>query len=317
MAPVQIADQYRLEGGVEKALSFTCRGASLPALLHLPDDPGPVGVLVVVGGPQYRVGSHRQFTLLARHLARHRIPVFRFDYRGMGDAGGDAVDFAGCDSDLQAAMDCFRAELPAMRAIVPWGLCDAATAVAMFLGRRPDVAGMVLLNPWVRSEAGIARSYIKRYYVRKLLSGSFWRSLLSGRINIMRSVASFLGMVASVLRGARRPAAAGTAAPPPGGGAAPAGDQPLAARMLAGLQGFGRRTLVVLSGNDLTAGEFRDAVQASRGWRRLVSGRLLELRELAAADHTFSTPEWRDQVAEWTAQYVTETAATLQGEARR
>lgn len=87
--------------------------------------------------------------------------------------------------------------------------------------------------------------------------------------------------------------------------------------MLAGLQGFGRRTLVVLSGNDLTAGEFRDAVQASRGWRRLVSGRLLELRELAAADHTFSTPEWRDQVAEWTAQYVTETAATLQGEARR
>ena len=27
------------------------------------------GVLIVVGGPQYRVGSHRQFALLANHLA--------------------------------------------------------------------------------------------------------------------------------------------------------------------------------------------------------------------------------------------------------
>jgi len=46
------------------------------------------GVLIVVGGPQYRVGSHRQFLLLSRRLAAEGHPVMRFDYRGMGDASG-------------------------------------------------------------------------------------------------------------------------------------------------------------------------------------------------------------------------------------
>ena len=42
-------------------------------------------VLVVVGGPQVRAGSHRHFVQLARHLATHGHAVMRFDVRGMGD----------------------------------------------------------------------------------------------------------------------------------------------------------------------------------------------------------------------------------------
>ena len=42
------------------------------------------GMLIVVGGPQYRAGSHRQFTLLARDVAATGVPTMRFDYRGMG-----------------------------------------------------------------------------------------------------------------------------------------------------------------------------------------------------------------------------------------
>ncbi|HBZ05431.1 MAG TPA: hydrolase 1, exosortase A system-associated, partial [Massilia sp.] len=46
-----------------------CRGAWLYGIVSLPAAPHPRGVLIVVGGPQYRAGSHRQFTLLARDLA--------------------------------------------------------------------------------------------------------------------------------------------------------------------------------------------------------------------------------------------------------
>ncbi|KAB8057318.1 hydrolase 1, exosortase A system-associated, partial [Janthinobacterium violaceinigrum] len=60
--------------------------ARLVGILSLPAAPGPRGVLIVTGGPQYRVGSHRQFVLLARALAAQGVPVLRFDLRGMGDS---------------------------------------------------------------------------------------------------------------------------------------------------------------------------------------------------------------------------------------
>ena len=50
---------------------------SLPA----PDAPQQnTGVVIVVGGAQYRVGSHRQFVQMARLLAAAGYPVLRFDF---------------------------------------------------------------------------------------------------------------------------------------------------------------------------------------------------------------------------------------------
>ena len=47
---------------------FNCQDSRLLGILHKPEKPGRQGVLIVVGGPQTRVGSHRQFVLLARYL---------------------------------------------------------------------------------------------------------------------------------------------------------------------------------------------------------------------------------------------------------
>lgn len=57
----------------ESTLSFDCQGERLVGILAEPvtGEPAEVGVVIVVGGPQYRAGSHRQFTLLARHFAAH------------------------------------------------------------------------------------------------------------------------------------------------------------------------------------------------------------------------------------------------------
>ena len=112
----------------ERALAFDCGGERLYGILSLPGHAasGARGVLVVVGGPQYRAGSHRQFTLLARDLAQDGVPVLRFDYRGMGDSEGTIRPFDDVEDDLRAAIDAFMAASPGLREVVLWGLCELA-----------------------------------------------------------------------------------------------------------------------------------------------------------------------------------------------
>jgi len=90
----------------EQALVFDCQGEQLIGIIHQGESEIRIGVLIVVGGPQYRVGSHRQFLLLARALALHGTPVMRFDVRGMGDSGGEQRFFDQLDDDIRAAVDC-------------------------------------------------------------------------------------------------------------------------------------------------------------------------------------------------------------------
>src|SRR5882762_1917682 len=116
----------------EHALVFDCGGESLFGILSAAELPAGRGVLIVVGGPQYRVGSHRQFTLLARHLSECGVPTLRFDYRGMGDSEGEVRTFERVDVDIRCAIDRFFAGVPGMKDIVIWGLCDAASAALFY-----------------------------------------------------------------------------------------------------------------------------------------------------------------------------------------
>ena len=106
----------------DAVLQFNCDRNALIGLLSLPDQAPSHGVLIVVGGPQYRVGSHRQFTLLARDLAAQGIAAMRFDYRGMGDSEGALRNFDEVGDDVRAAVDAFFAALPSLKSVTLWGL---------------------------------------------------------------------------------------------------------------------------------------------------------------------------------------------------
>jgi exosortase A-associated hydrolase 1 len=276
----------------ERPLSFRCDEDSLYGILSLPHGgAGARGVLVVVGGPQYRAGSHRQFTLLARSLAARGIPVMRFDYRGMGDSQGEARGFEAIGDDLRAAIDAFTGAVPGLREVVLWGLCDAAPAIAMYAPGDARVKGLVLLNPWVRTDDGIARTTLKHYYRARLLEPEFWRKLLRGRFDLGASLRSMAGLARTALR------------PPAHEGAANA-DAPLPERMRAGMRAFGGRVLVIISGADLTAREFCDLSAGDPAWKCLLDSPRVTRRQLDKADHTFSRRAWRDQVADWTGEWV-------------
>jgi exosortase A-associated hydrolase 1 len=288
----------------ETPFTFTCRNDALVAIYHQATGAPRRGVVLVVGGPQYRVGSHRQFVLLARALAEAGIPVLRFDYRGMGDSDGEFAGFEAIDLDIAAAVDAFAARCPSLREIVLWGLCDAASAALFYAHQDARVRSLVLLNPWVRTTSGEAKTYLKHYYLARLLDRGFWSKLASGRFEFAASLRS----LATMLRNARTPRAGAATAPT---ASCLAGDmsRPLPDRMAEGLSRFDGSVLLIMSGNDLTAREFEEAAKASAFWRKLLASPRVTRRDLAAADHTFSRRAWRDQIARWTIEAVTDGAA--------
>jgi pimeloyl-ACP methyl ester carboxylesterase len=141
---------------VQRVVQFTCQGNCLIGILDLPERPLARGVLVVTSDPQYRIGHHRHFTLLARLLASRGIPALRFDHRGMGDSEGEARTLDAVADDIDAATRAFFAQVPELREVVLWGLGDAAMAALRYAQADPKVKGVVLLNPSVAPRDGMA-----------------------------------------------------------------------------------------------------------------------------------------------------------------
>lgn len=284
----------------EQAISFSCHDSWLYGILSLPDQTISRGVLIVVGGPQYRVGSHRQFTLLARHLAAHGVAAMRFDYRGMGDSEGNVKTFEEVGDDLRHAIDRFFEGVPALRELVIWGLCDAASAAIFYACQDSRVTGLVLLNPWIRTEEGIAKATLKHYYLARLFEAELWSKIRRGHFDYAEAARSLAGLAGKALPRRKQ-------ATPVVRGAANEGcgdPTSLPERMFDGLSRFKGRTLLIMSGNDLTAQEFSDLVKGSRKWRRLLGSPGVTRLDLPEANHTFSRREWRDQVADWTSSWI-------------
>lgn len=241
---------------------------SLPA----PDTPQQTtGVVIVVGGAQYRVGSHRQFVQLARVLAAAGYPVLRFDFSGMGDSPGELVPFEDSARHIAAAIDALQSHSPAIDRIVLWGLCDGASASLLYMQatRDPRVAGLVLLNPWVRSDAGLARARVKHYYHQRLMEPAFWRKLAAGGVGWQA-----LCGLGSNLRTMRQKAPKMLTF------------QELMAQGWRSLEG---KILLILSTHDLTAQEFVEHAQTHPAWRGLLSHPHGTPYQVKGADHTFSS----------------------------
>lgn len=289
----------------EYPLHFCCHDAWLYGIASLPVQAGMTapatrGVLIVVGGPQYRVGSHRQFTLLARHLAAQGIPAFRFDYRGMGDSDGAQRTFEDIHDDLRCAINAFLERAPGVTELVIWGLCDAASAALFYARHDPRITGLVLLNPWVRTDESMAKATLKHYYTARLLEPELWNKIREGQFSYTAAITSLFDLLRQATSGSSK---AVSAAPDETAGTC-CGIAPLPERMQEAFQHFNGRMLLILSGDDLTAKEFTDLVAGSGEWQQLLASPRVTRRDFPEANHTFSRKEWRDRVSDWTAEWV-------------
>jgi hypothetical protein len=114
----------------------------------------------------------------------------------------------------------------------------------------------------------------------------FWQQLLSARIPIARRLKEFLANV----RTSR-------------GDALPGQADSLPERTRRALERFRGPVLLLISGNDLTAAEFRACLKGHdwKAWRESSS---ITRVDLPAADHTFSRQEWRLAVTESTIKWL-------------
>ncbi|HKY02034.1 MAG TPA: hydrolase 1, exosortase A system-associated [Burkholderiales bacterium] len=262
------------------ALNFSCEGETLFGILSVPDHPLSRAVVLIVGGPQYRVGSHRQFVQFARTLSAAGFPVLRFDYRGMGDSGGAKRPFENIDADIRAAIDALQAACPQAQEIVLWGLCDAASAACMYAALDKRVKGLVLLNPWVRNTSSYARTQVKHYYGARLFDRTFWTKLLRGEVALVRALIESSRTFLRAVMSRSRPSSRAT----------------FQARMLEGLRDFSGPLLLLMSGRDLTAREFDGLIAENDAWRNVLHGSRCLRSDLNEADHTFSSDAWKKEI---------------------
>jgi exosortase A-associated hydrolase 1 len=287
----------------ERFIRFPCGVDTLAAILH--EGKGATGVVVVVGGFQYRVGSHRQFVLLARELAAAGIPTLRFDCRGMGDSSGHFRGFEYIEDDIRSAIDAFHKEQPGLDRVVLWGLCNAAASNLFYAAKDPRVAGLVLINPWVRTEEGLARTILRHYYIGRILSAAFWRRLFRGEVRIGASVGSLARAVWTVLGGRpKAPLRPEATADLVKWGELGLPDESLPERMRDGLRRFRGPVLFQLSQNDLTGREFDGMWKRARAWRRLMARANVTIHYLPNADHTYTTREHLDEASRVTRDWV-------------
>lgn len=273
----------------ENSLWLRGDGFDMLGIVSLPPTSRPTqatGVVIVVGGAQYRAGSHRQFVQLARFLAEAGFPVLRFDLPGMGDSPGELPSFEHTAPHISAAINCFQQQHPAVERVVLWGLCDGASASLLYVDATRDtrIAGLALLNPWVRSEVGLARARVKHYYWQRLREPDFWRKLLRGGVGW-----GALEKLGQNLRKARRQ------------GEAQAGFQD---RMARGWLTLHKPILLMLSERDLTAQEFLEHASSHPSWLNSEEGREVTRLQLENADHTCSDPSSRRTVEQMTLKWL-------------
>ena len=276
----------------EQAVVFECGGSRLVGVAAIPEVSADVGVLILVGGPQYRVGSHRQFTLLARSLAESGFASLRFDYRGMGDSEGEKCGFDEAEDDISSAIDTLLASAPGVTRVVLWGLCDAASSALIFAYRHARVAGVILLNPWVHSGVYSPQVKLAHYYRPAFAKRHQWRRLLSGQIRLLPAFQELaqdsLALLGRFSKSSSRKSS----------------DRSFIQLMLEGFEQFQHGILIVLSEADLTAREFSTLIAHDAEWKAATSKPAVTIKTLTGADHTFSQKPWKDDVSRLTIEWL-------------
>jgi hypothetical protein len=149
---------------------------------------------------------------------------------------------------------------------------------------------MVLLNPWVRSEATLAKVHLTQYYPQRLASRDFWVRLIAGKVDVIRALRALANRFSALNR-----------AHIDGTSRVQSGFQ---SKMLDALKDFGGPILLITSDRDLTAMEFLEHWRSSGTFDELVARGNVEHHALAAADHTFSSAAWRGDVEQATLNWL-------------
>ena len=294
---------------MEEPVQFICNHKRLYGILHVPDvmvDPATV-VIIVTGGPQVRTGAHRLYVRLSRFLCEHNWPSLRFDYEGMGDSEGDFVGFQYAESSISAAMNFLQNRFNSKLNFIFWALCDGATAAALYGATHPEhIRGMILCNPLVITEEGLARSTIRHYYSKRFFEKQFLRKLVRFELDLKSTVKSlwesFKG--AQFLKNEKS-------------GSADPVEQKLPDMVIDSLHIFAKPIRIILSTDDIVASNFQDELKmkSNKTLKKDYKRNKIINHIINGADHTFVDPVAKEELFAITLEAVNEIGSSSPGEA--
>jgi uncharacterized protein len=266
-----------------RPISWMHGDAQLTAMLHLPVPRPKAAILMLPGGSDYRIGSHRSYVRLAQAMAARGYAVMRVDVSGVGDSSGVHAGFEAVGADIASALAVLREALPQGTKVFLWGQCDGASAILLGLGRSFEADGAILCNPWARTARTSANQVVRHHYRHRLTSGASWRRLLRGQTNIFTSLRS----VAKSLKTIAAPAAASS----------------YIDDMIDTLRQNRWPCLSVIGSEDASGQEFRLLCE-----HRKIAGPQISLSVIVGGNHSFSHPVQRQQLQEvagdWLDAYV-------------
>lgn len=245
---------------MRRLLILDCEGDRIGASIDEAMD--ETAVLIVTGGSQTRIGSHRLFERLAVGLAEAGHASLRFDRRGVGDSSGEDPGFRGCGPDIAVAAAALRQQVPPVRRVIGLGLCDGATALALS-GGGAGLEGSILINPWlVESEADAPPpAAIRSHYRQQLTSLAGWKKIAFGSVSYGKLLQGMAKMAGPVAR------------------------SPLAIEAAAALRNHRRPTALILATGDHTAVAAAAEIKAAH-----FAGLIDKTYEVETDSHTFARP---------------------------
>mgnify|MGYP002623141373 CR=1 FL=1 len=291
--PAEFRTEARVAPGVIERVVWYDPGQDLFGVLTLPEGKEARRLLVLLNNAAgYRVGPHSLNPPLARHLAEHGIATFRVDLGGVGDSrlppGRDAHHVYGLDSidDVRHAVDFARTQ--GLRDIYLGGLCSGAFLAWHAALTLEGIAGLSLWNlqlfEWNENisldVSPLDLQYETNHYRKSLKSGSSWKKLFSGQVNVryVLGVAfRFVGYQATSQLQRLRSSVGFLSSRTEIGTA------------LRQLHGSGTRVHFIFADRDPGLANLRSEVAGE--WKRLLRNERMHVAIVEGSDHSF-TPGW-------------------------
>lgn len=324
-------------------------GDELFGILHAPAAPQPDRpvILLLSPGVKMRVAPHRLYVKMAERFVALGFTVLRFDFYGLGDAGGGVpepmlADFYGAVqtgryiADTTAAMDWMQRTYGASRFLAA-GLCGGALTGMLTAERDARIVGLLALSiPAIldgtnidaslymtgRQLASTRSRYLRKFRLWEPDVWKSWMRFFSGQSHYSLIVRIFT----KALLPERRPAAAGGgAAGPAGSTAAPAAPtdntNPHFARTLLGMVAARRPVCLIFAETDRLLGDFETKFLARHRDALAPHLTYCDMHTVAKANHIFSLTEWQqemlDHACAWLERVVPGTADTAASGAQR
>lgn len=295
-------------------------GLRLVGVLHLPEQPPArrdLAVVLLSPGVKMRVGPQRLYLNMTDALLKMGLPVFRFDYHGLGDSEGalpeaqlrdfyNHIEVGRYVTDTIDAMDWMQREHGFSRFLLS-GLCGGAITGLLTGERDKRVAGLLGLGitPVLAARSADASRYMtvgqlearQKMYVARLLNPKAWIRLVTLQVDFR-----LIGRI--VTHSFRRllPAPAKPAAP----AATNENDNanPLFPPAFFKMLSTRRPMLLIFGGSDRLHFEYREKFLTRHAEKLATLPALVDVHVIDAANHVLSLPEWQNEMLDVSARWL-------------